>query len=104
MTTSIQGHKLHYAHMPRTSHNSGCPPRGLTPALSPWGEQAIRLWGRLERLKHIVMEPRGGGSEGLQKVMETYYHAIATGRGGLFMAVCRGKVRRMLCLGAAAPV
>ena len=50
------------------------------------------VWSRLSELKVLVQEPRTGGAEALQAVMKEYYSAIATGRGGLFMAVCRGKV------------
>ncbi len=54
--------------------------------------QATGLWKKLAKLKHVVQEPRTGGNEGLQKVMAEYYGAISRGEGGLFMAVCRGKV------------
>lgn len=50
------------------------------------------LWSRLAQLKVLVQEPRSGGADALQAVMKEYYSAIATGRGGLFIAVCRGKV------------
>jgi Rad3-related DNA helicase len=49
-------------------------------------------YAKIEQLKTIVREPRTGGGEALQQVMTEYYSAIASGRGGLFMAVCRGKV------------
>ncbi|GAB4818658.1 hypothetical protein N2152v2_005704 [Parachlorella kessleri] len=54
--------------------------------------KATGLWKKLAKLKHVVQEPRTGGNEGLQKVMAEYYGAISRGEGGLFMAVCRGKV------------
>jgi len=50
------------------------------------------LYARMDQMKPIVREPRSGGAEALQQVMTEYYAAIASGRGGLFMAVCRGKV------------
>jgi len=50
------------------------------------------LYARIDQIKTIVREPRTGGGEALQHVMTGYYAAIASGRGGLFMAVCRGKV------------
>ncbi|KAL4529286.1 hypothetical protein Ndes2526A_g04083 [Nannochloris sp. 'desiccata'] len=50
------------------------------------------LYARMDQMKTIVREPRTGGGEALQQVMTEYYAAIASGRGGLFMAVCRGKV------------
>ena len=50
------------------------------------------MYSRIDQTKPIVREPRTGGGEALQAVMTDYYAAIAAGRGGLFMAVCRGKV------------
>lgn len=49
-------------------------------------------WSRLAQLKQVVTEPKGGGPEALKSVMAEYYDGVAVGRGGLFMAVCRGKV------------
>jgi len=40
----------------------------------------------------VVVEPKGGGAEKLDEAIRTYYRAIASGKGGLFLAVCRGKV------------
>ena len=54
--------------------------------------QATDVWAQLAQLKHVVSEPRGGGGEELRGVMTEYYEAIEGGKGGLFMAVCRGKV------------
>lgn len=42
--------------------------------------------------KPFVQEPRGGGTEALKEVMEKYYQGINSGCGGVFLAVCRGKV------------
>ena len=39
----------------------------------------------------MVVEPKGTG-EAFDGVMKDYYGAIKKGQGGLFMAVCRGKV------------
>lgn len=49
------------------------------------------MWAQLSRLKHIVAEPRQAG-DAFETAINQYYKAIADGRGGLFMAVCRGKV------------
>lgn len=54
--------------------------------------QTTGLWKRLASAKPIVTEPRGGGPEALAEVMKSYYDGVAAGKGGLFMAVCRGKV------------
>ncbi|GIL55719.1 hypothetical protein Vafri_11262 [Volvox africanus] len=48
------------------------------------------LWARLEAAKTVVVEPREAG-KGFEDAMATYYTAVRTGKGGLFMAVCRGK-------------
>jgi Fanconi anemia group J protein len=50
------------------------------------------VWNQLQRLKQIVPEPRKAGDE-FDAAIAQYYKAVAEGRGGLFMAVCRGKVR-----------
>ncbi|KAL0027241.1 hypothetical protein WJX77_006278 [Trebouxia sp. C0004] len=49
------------------------------------------LWGQLAALKRVVIEPKGTG-EAFDTVMKDYYTAVKRGQGGLFMAVCRGKV------------
>ena len=54
--------------------------------------KATGVYRKLTTLKKVVHEPRTGGAEALQTVMRDYYQAISTGHGGLFMAVCRGKV------------
>ena len=46
----------------------------------------------MTRLKPHVEEPRSGGSEALKKAMNQYYRGIKEGQGGIFFAVCRGKV------------
>ena len=53
--------------------------------------QANGMWGQLTALKKVVTEPKGTG-EAFDGVMKEYYGAIRKGQGGLFMAVCRGKV------------
>lgn len=53
--------------------------------------QANGLWDQLTTLKKVVTEPKGTG-EAFDTVMKDYYTAIRRGQGGLFMAVCRGKV------------
>ena len=51
------------------------------------------MWSRMAQIKQaVVVEPRGGGAEALQAIMREYYDSIALGHGGLFLAVCRGKV------------
>jgi hypothetical protein len=55
--------------------------------------QETGQWAALGRLKgELVCEPRGGGAEALKAAMDTFYGAIAAGKGALFIAVCRGKV------------
>ena len=53
--------------------------------------QATGLWSELCTLKTVVAEPRGAQDD-FDTVMRQYYGAIASGVGGLFLAVCRGKV------------
>lgn len=60
--------------------------------------QANGVWGQLTALKKVVTEPKGTG-EALNGVMKEYYGAIRKGQGGLFMAVCRGKVSSITLLG-----
>lgn len=49
------------------------------------------MWSRLEAIKPLFAEPRAAG-EAFDAVIASYYRAVDEGRGGLFMAVCRGKV------------
>ena len=42
-------------------------------------------------MKKVVTEPKGTG-DAFDAVMKEYYGAVRKGQGGLFMAVCRGKV------------
>ena len=55
--------------------------------------QATGIWAELCALKTVVAEPRGAGAD-LDLVMRQYYAAVASGGGGLFLAVCRGKASR----------
>ena len=53
--------------------------------------QASGAWAQICALKTVVSEPRGTG-DSFDSCMSEYYAAIKSGRGGLMMAVCRGKV------------
>ena len=61
-------------------------------------DRLVKRWeetGTMQQIinsKPFVQEPRGGGPEALTETMQEYYDNIASGRGGLFLAVCRGKV------------
>jgi len=46
-------------------------------------------------LKPVVCEPRGSGEE-FERIMTSYYDDIKKGAGGIFFAICRGKVRLRL--------
>lgn len=51
------------------------------------------VWSKLKQIKKaLVVEPRGGGSEALSDIMSEYYEGINSKKGGIFLAVCRGKV------------
>lgn len=50
------------------------------------------LLKRLNNMKKTVVEPRSGGNDVLQNVMNEYYSSVASGRGAMMLAVCRGKV------------
>lgn len=56
------------------------------------GRQATGLWRQLEGVKPVFAELRGAG-DAFDKTIAKYYAAVRSGRGGLFLAVCRGKVR-----------
>jgi len=62
----------------------------LEKLLSRWKETGVME--EMKLLKAFVQEPRSGGAEALKKTMEEYYEGINSNRGGLFFAVCRGKV------------
>ncbi|XP_037124281.1 Fanconi anemia group J protein isoform X8 [Syngnathus acus] len=53
------------------------------------------VWEKLEKQKEVITEPRGGGKNDLDELLQAYYNAIKSCEkrdGALFMAVCRGKV------------
>ncbi|XP_069390680.1 Fanconi anemia group J protein isoform X2 [Paralichthys olivaceus] len=56
------------------------------------------LWEKMEQQKTVITEPRGGGKEDFDELLQTYYDAIKFCDGGgqtdgaLLIAVCRGKV------------
>lgn len=77
--TLLASPRLH-AHMQKSSHRFKC-------------EQATSVWRELTGLKRIICEPRGAG-EGFDAAMKDYYGAIETGRGAIFFAIFRGKVRQ----------
>jgi hypothetical protein len=51
---------------------------------------------KLQQIKPVWREPQGGTAEDLEESIQEYYAAIKDGRGGIFIAVCRGKVRLFL--------
>ncbi len=53
------------------------------------------MWGQLAAAKAVVSEPRGMGDD-FDAVMAEFYEGIRSGRGALFLAVCRGKVSMTL--------
>ncbi|KAK9863411.1 hypothetical protein WJX84_010706 [Apatococcus fuscideae] len=53
--------------------------------------QGNGMWSQINGLKKIICEPRGTGDL-FDKAMSDYYSAIRKGKGGIFMAICRGKV------------
>jgi len=48
------------------------------------------IWNRIDNIKRILVEPQR--KDALSTAMKEYYEEVKTGRGGCFMAVCRGKV------------
>lgn len=48
---------------------------------------------QLRSIKPVWKEPQGGSAEELEESIQEYYVAIKSGQGGIFFAVCRGKVR-----------
>ena len=70
----------------------------------------LSVWQRLERHKEVFVEPRGAGSaEAFRSCLTAYRESCTraveadpvtgeTGRGGLFLSVCRGKVRPHLSI------
>ena len=54
---------------------------------------------QLEGVKAVFSEPRHAGDD-FDSTIRRYYEAVDEGRGGLFMAVCRGKVRLFCVTGS----
>ena len=54
--------------------------------------QNTGLWAQLQGIKEVVTEPRESGRV-FDSAIASYNLAVESGRGGLLMAVCRGKVR-----------
>lgn len=53
------------------------------------------LWEKMENLKTVIAEPRGGGKGDFDELLQAYYDAIKycdERDGALLIAVCRGKV------------
>ncbi|MGH0190158.1 UNVERIFIED_CONTAM: hypothetical protein FKN15_042153 [Acipenser sinensis] len=53
------------------------------------------LWDKLEEIKTVVTEPKGGDKNDFDELLQTYYDAIkqkGEKEGALLIAVCRGKV------------
>ncbi|XP_061073345.1 Fanconi anemia group J protein [Conger conger] len=53
------------------------------------------LWEKMEEVKTVITEPRGGAKGDFDELLQTYYSAIRSPgdrEGALLMAVCRGKV------------
>lgn len=54
--------------------------------------QDTGMMAQLQRVKAVFSEPRRAGDD-FDTTIRRFYEAIDEGQGGLFMAVCRGKVR-----------
>ncbi|XP_070591400.1 Fanconi anemia group J protein isoform X2 [Erythrolamprus reginae] len=51
------------------------------------------LWEKLELVKAVIVEPRGGDKADFDELLQIYSDAIKSGKdGALLIAVCRGKV------------
>ncbi|XP_061461036.1 Fanconi anemia group J protein [Rhineura floridana] len=53
------------------------------------------LWGKLELIKTVIVEPKGGDKSDFDELLQIYYDAIKCKNGkdgALLIAVCRGKV------------
>jgi len=55
--------------------------------------QDTGLMAQLQRVKAVFSEPRQAG-DAFDTAIRRYYEAVDEGGGGIFMAVCRGKVGR----------
>jgi Fanconi anemia group J protein len=54
--------------------------------------QDTGLMAQLQQVKAVFSEPRQAG-DAFDTAIRRFYEAVDGGQGGLFMAVCRGKVR-----------
>ena len=52
----------------------------------------LSMMEQLEKNKHVVSEPRGGGQDAVKQVFADYSNALDTNGGAMMMAVMRGKV------------
>ncbi len=52
------------------------------------------MWERLSHIKHVIKEPRTAGKAFDQAIDDHKLQCGPHKRGSVFMAVCRGKVRR----------
>ncbi|XP_072099358.1 Fanconi anemia group J protein [Mobula birostris] len=53
------------------------------------------LWGKLEEIKTVIVESKGGDKSDFDALLQSYYNVIKDGEnkgGALLVAVCRGKV------------
>ncbi|XP_051891898.1 Fanconi anemia group J protein [Pristis pectinata] len=53
------------------------------------------LWGKLEEVKTVIVEPKGGDKSDFDALLQSYYNVIkdrGNKGGALLVAVCRGKV------------
>jgi len=92
---------LRNTHVRSPSHSPGnlrAARRPATAISNPDSESAAAraaqesgLWAKLQGTKRVVSEPRGTG-EAFTAAMAQFYAAVASGRGALFFAICRGKV------------
>ena len=80
-----------YAHQQRALYSVSPGHQAHHHAGNPILLQATGTWAQICALKTVVSEPRGTG-DNFDSCMAEYYAAIKSGRGGLMMAVCRGKV------------
>lgn len=65
------------------------PPLPLVPPTAPL--QVTGALTALQAIKPVVQEPRKAGAD-FDQAIRQYYATVAAGKGGLFIAVCRGKV------------
>lgn len=52
----------------------------------------LTVMEQLEKNKHVVSEPRGGGQDAVKQVFADYSMSLSTNGGAMMMAVMRGKV------------